>query len=177
MTEFIFPFRQSLRDQFIAKNSALITDWAAKYRCLFDEMDVGTARSQAPVKESGRGGYHFYEWLAAILIYEATGLYSLVEGYQFKTNPRKLSVLAKLFTDSQQSLIQNRSNAFKAEAPDLLVYSRDYSSYFFCEVKGPGDTVQIEADRFCKAIEAACGKPVALARLVRCDTLLAESLP
>lgn len=49
------------------KSGRLAPEWARKYRELFDEDDVRLAKSQ------GRYGWHFVEWLAAILLYETTG--------------------------------------------------------------------------------------------------------
>jgi len=57
-------------------------------------------------------------------------------------------------------------------APDLLVYAPDYSSFFFCEVKGPGDTVRPKPAEFFRVIESKCGKPVVIARFIRCEPWL-----
>ena len=169
--ELIFPFSQSDRDAFVAADSPLITRWAKEYDFLFDDIDIRTARNQAPIRKSGWGGYHFYEWLAAILIYRATGMWSLVEGYQGQKHERKQRTLDQLLTNEQRSLIL-ADRTYKAGAPDLLVYAPDYSSFFFCEVKGPGDTVKPKPAEFFRAIESACGKPVVIARFIRREPLL-----
>lgn len=49
--------------------------WQRRYSQLFDVDDRRLAASQPQ--------YHFYEWLAAILIYETSGWLSLVEQYEF----------------------------------------------------------------------------------------------
>lgn len=167
--DLVFPFSPRQREAFTADDSSLISRWATEYDFLFDEMDLSTARNQAPIR---KGGYHFYEWLAAILIYQATGMLSLVEGYQGMKHTRKQSVLRELLTDEQRNLILNTDKAFKAQAPDLLVYAPDYSSFFFCEVKGPRDKLRPNAESFCRAIESACGKPIVIARFVDCRTIL-----
>lgn len=168
LDEFVFPFDPRDRGVFTAAESPLIAKWAEKYPFLFDELDIRTARNQAPVP---KGGYHFFEWLAAILLYEATGMYSLVEGYQGVKHKQKQEVLAKLLTDSQRRLVLNSDRTFKAQAPDLLVYEPTFSSYFFCEVKGPRDSLRRKAEEFFRAIGEACGKPVVIARFVPLDRL------
>ncbi len=166
--EFIFPFNLRDRKAFTADDSPLIPRWAEKYPFLFDELDVRTAKNQAPVS---KGGFHFFEWLAAILFFEATGKYSLVEGYQGAKHERKQEILRRLLTDTQRSLVLNTDRTFKAQAPDLLVYDPGCLSYFFCEVKGPRDRMRPKAGEFFRAIGEACGKPVVIAHFVPCDDM------
>lgn len=168
MNELVFPFDPAERAVFTKTHSPLIAEWAAKYDCLFDADDIRVARNQAP---ADKGGYHFYEWRAAILLFEATGMLSLVESYQGLKQQRKQRVLEKLLSDEQRRLILNVDRAYKAQAPDLLVYKRDYSAFFFCEVKGPGDRLRPHAAAFYQAIGEACGGPVTIARFVRLEKL------
>ena len=51
------------------------------------------------------------------------------------------------------------------QGPDLLVYARDFSDRFFCEVKGPGDRLRPEQKSKLGALATVSGKPVRLLRL------------
>ena len=166
MNEFVFPFDPSERARFIAKDSTLLVNWARRYNRLFDKDDVRIAKNQAP---EDKGGYHYYEWRAAILLYEATGMLSLIESYQGREHERKQQVLRRLLTEEQRTLILNVNKAYKAQAPDLLVYREDYSTFFFCEVKGPGDRLRPPAATFAAAISKSCSVPVLTIRFVRLD--------
>lgn len=168
MTEFVFPFDPSERALFTAEDSPLPVRWARRYSRLFDDDDVRIATNQAP---ASRGGFHYFEWRAAILLYEATGMLSLIESYQGLKHRRKQQVLRRLLTEEQRTLILNVNRAHKAQAPDLLVYNEDYSTYFFCEVKGPGDRLRPPAATFSAAISKSCGVPVVITRFVRLDKL------
>ena len=46
--------------------------WVREYPNIFDEDDRRLARSQAKL------GIHFYEWQAAVLLYQTMGYHSLV---------------------------------------------------------------------------------------------------
>ena len=46
--------------------------------------------------------------------------------------------------------------------PDLLVYSPDKSDYFFCEVKGPGDSMGAYQLKCAKNLSTMSGRPVNL---------------
>jgi hypothetical protein len=40
--------------------------------------------------------YHFFEWLAAVLVFQTFGYLSLLEQYEFKAHERKCAVLRDL---------------------------------------------------------------------------------
>ena len=63
-----------------------------------------------------------------------------------------------------QAILRDRTEHGRAQGPDLLVYARDFSDWFFCEVKGPGDRLHPEQKRKFEALAAASGKPVRLLR-------------
>lgn len=54
------------------QSGRLAPEWARKFPELFDEEDVRLVESQ------GKYGWHFVEWLAAIVLYHATGYHSLI---------------------------------------------------------------------------------------------------
>ncbi len=127
--------------------------WARTYPQIFDEDDLRIARSQP--------NYHFYEWYAAITIYLRTGQLCLVEQYPFPSHPRKRSVVARLVPAEVQRVLWKTP----AQAPDLLVYARDFSDWYFCEVQSPTDKVS-PAQRQCfSALELVGGRPVCVLRL------------
>lgn len=132
-----FPIYQTLYAQeshrALFLDGTLINQWRALYPFLFDEKDRETALNQ---RQSHRT--HFYEWFTAIQLFHQSGYYSLVEKYEFSHHPEKDPRLEKLADPKAVEFIRNHRE-YSAQCPDLLVYRRDYSDYFFIEVKGPGD--------------------------------------
>jgi len=141
-----FAFQRSRKEQY--QFGDLAGEWMQRHPGIFDRDD---ARLQA-----GRPDRHFFEWLAAVLFWEATGYYSLIEKYESKAHLEKLHkfetiVGPKVFAE----VLRDRTGV-----PDLLVYASDSSDWFFCEVKGPGDALsQQQCARF-KELYAATSKPV-----------------
>jgi hypothetical protein len=129
MIELVFPCSRALRESF--RQGTLALEWAARYPHLFDEQDVKLAQNQRDA--------HFYEWLAAILLFEATGYCSLVEKYDSRSHIKKIEVFARLVPSTVREYICEEING---GAPDLFVYDPMGSDWFFCEVKGPTDTVR-----------------------------------
>jgi hypothetical protein len=91
---------------------------------LFDKDDRMICRSQHG------GGYHFYEWLAAILLYESTGYLSLVEKYWSNAHPRKLAIWDKLCPEAVRNV------PHESGWPDSFFYAPDLPDWFFLETKG-----------------------------------------
>jgi hypothetical protein len=125
-----FAFGPGQRERF--RQQRLWMDWARRYPELFDSLDLKLAESQAP------SGFHFFEWLAAILLFQTTGYLSLVEKYQFAKHARKQAVLARVLPEDVLQTIRQPGT----QAPDLFVFAPDYSDWFFCEVKGPKDRLR-----------------------------------
>jgi len=76
--------------------------------------------------------------LAAITVFTATGYLSLVEKYRSKSHPRKRRILQRLFDKKALQRIMTRGT----QCPDLLCYTPDFKSCFFCEVKGLTDKLR-----------------------------------
>jgi hypothetical protein len=171
--EVTFPFDPKLRELFIQRDSNQILDWSTRYPDLFDSLDIEIARHQAPRE---KGGQHFFEWLAAILIYESTGHLSLVESYQAKRHKRKQELLRKILPDPVHSLVTNGDGVSHAQAPDLLVYSPDCTSYFFCEAKGPRDRLRSVQSEYFETLALAAKRPILIARFVPCTPWQASGL-
>jgi hypothetical protein len=138
------------------RTGELVERWAKTYPMLFDDDDLRIAQNQADM------GYHFYEWLAAILIYHDHGLFSLVEKYQFDAHAKKHQKLDRLAEPEVAQFIRSHPDYGNAQCPDLLVYRPDYSDWFFCEVKGPTDRVRSEQAEFFRALTELSGKSIKL---------------
>jgi len=137
-------YAESQRDRF--RSGELVRIWARQYPKIFDKDDIRVTRKQQ--------NYHFFEWLAAIIIYNSTGYFSLIEKYEFQNHKRKKKILRKLMPNEQITQIYLRG----AQCPDLLVYSPDHRDWFFCEVKGPGDKLRKEQITYFKKLKKFTGK-------------------
>ncbi len=147
-----FPVNSSQHAEF--KSGRLWQSWSGLYPELYDSDDVRVAKTQAKM------GYHFYEWLAALLIYQSTGYLSLIESYEFKIQKKKQKLLSQILPEAVLSAVREITAEGKVQCPDLLVYAPDHSDWYFCEVKGPNDRMrEIQKERFQKLAEAS-GKPI-----------------
>lgn len=154
------PYKGELRKAF--QFNQLYKNWYQRYPELFDELDLENAKSQAEM------GSHFHEWLGGILLFQMTGWHSLQQKYQFKKHTRKQSILEKLEANSLINFFNNqKSNGFGSlQAPDLLVFSPDYSDWFMCEVKGPNDKLHKDQSEYFKALEKATDTAIQRLKLV-----------
>ena len=132
------------------RNGSLVEVWRRTYPDIFDTDDVRLTCTQR--------SYHFFEWLAAVVVFNTTGYLSLVEKYRNKTHRRKRDVLQELFDPDVLRHICTRG----VQCPDLLCYRPDFSDCFFCEVKGLTDRVRPEQEARFDALAEATGKPVYL---------------
>lgn len=133
--------------------------WAEQFPQLF-ELDSEWAMGPQPT-----GGYGFWEFLAAIILYQATGYRSLWSRFPKEPMPEKRQLVDKLSVDQQRSLlpILDDSGPHKGtQVPDLLMYAKDYSDWFFCEVKGPKDSVSQEQCDKWNDLAAITGKSIRL---------------
>jgi len=135
------------------RNGSLIESWSKTYPQLFDKDDKRIARSQ------GIRGYHFYEWLGAITIYNTTGYLSLIEKYGMKTHLKKLEVLKEVVDKETYEFILTPRQK-RIQFPDLFCYSKSERNWFLCEVKGKGDKIQPEQAVFFKKIEDITEKEI-----------------
>lgn len=125
--DFTFTYHPDQRKRF--RDGSLADEWRLRYSMLFD------AKDRELLKTEHQAQYHFFEWLAAVLLYEATGYLSLVEGYTAKTHEEKREKLRKAVSvDIFNWLAENESGQ-----PDLFVYRQGTDQWFFCEVKGGPD--------------------------------------
>ena len=145
-------FRESQKLRF--KSGQLWREWADRFPDLFDADDVRLASAQAHL------GYHFYEWLAAIVLHHTTGYSSLVQQYEFDTHPRKRAIVKQLLTPKLQAALGDHTEYGRTQAPDLLMYAPDFSAWFFCDAKGPTDNVSRPQEAYWAHLTALSGKPV-----------------
>jgi VRR-NUC domain-containing protein len=69
------------------------------------------------------------------------------------------SRLAQLLPPPVREVLRDRSKS-RAQAPDLFMYARDLSDWFFCEVKGPRDHLRKEQIRKFELLADMTAKPV-----------------
>jgi hypothetical protein len=149
---------RSQKDRWVS--GSLAAEWAQRFPQLFDEDDLALAEGP-----QGRRGYHFIEWMAAIVMHQRTGYLSLVSKYEFARHRRKQAVVEQLLSPAVRTALRDRAEHGRAQPPDLLMYAADLSDWFFCEVKGPGDRLGPEQVKKFRALAEMTGRPVRLIRL------------
>src|SRR5262245_48862664 len=98
----VFPVSRALQSRW--KQGNVAPRWERRYPELFDKDDLRLALSQGPM------GYHFFEWLAAIILHHATGYHALVTKYQFGKHARKDTVVQKLLSPKMLKLLRDRES-------------------------------------------------------------------
>ena len=132
----------------------LAQEWRTRFPNLFDDDDLRIATSQPNI--------HFYEWLGAIVLHHTTGYLALVEKYEFAKHPRKQQIVAQLLSSPVQDALRDRSPGRNTQAPDLLMFAEDHSDWFFCEVKGPRDSLRDEQREKFEHLANLTSRPVRL---------------
>ena len=140
------------------RNGSLVEEWSSAYPMLFDSDDIRIAHNQRHL------GYHYYEWLAAILIYHTTGHLSLVETYAYKSHAKKRQILETLVTGDVLDFIASKGIQSVTQCPDLLVYTPNDKSWFFCEIKGPRDKLRVKQVNFFEELAQVSGKEIKVVR-------------
>ncbi len=131
-----FLFRKSQRDRF--RSGELVIEWRNRYPMLFDNDDERVVRTEHQRQ------YNFVEWLAAILLFESMSYLSLVAKYTAKSHPLKHAPLRS----SLPPAVCDWVFANESGQPDLFVYAVDHKDWFFCEVKGPGDRIRENQEKW-----------------------------
>jgi hypothetical protein len=151
-----FPY--SRRQRLAFKQGSLARHWKSLYPDLFDQDDARLAATQPT--------HHFYEWLAAILLFHSTGYLSLIEKYQFELHARKRTVMADLKSSSLDCALSSLKRYGRAQAPDLLVYSKRRKDWFFTEVKGESDRLDSKQLRHFEDLVEVTGRPILLVKFL-----------
>ena len=87
--------------------------------------------------KKGHWHYHFYEWYAAIHIFQRSGAISMVEKYAYPRHRRKFKQYTSVLSQSQRDELDSIRRQFdNVQLPDLLVLPRDGSRLWFAEIKG-----------------------------------------
>ena len=120
-----FQYHATQRARFA--DGSLALHWFKTYNDMFDENDYRLTLSQP--------GYHFFEWLAAVLFRESMGYCSLIEKYESANHAAKIAT----FKSTVDSRVFDFAMANRAGLPDLFVYAPGTQDWFFCEVKGGSD--------------------------------------
>jgi hypothetical protein len=129
-SDFTFSFHASQRVRF--REGHLAKDWSQRYPQLFDKDDMRVLNTEHQRR------YHFFEWLSAVLLFEATGYVSLVEKYTSKSHPQKITTLQQIVSQRlYEWLCEHESGQ-----PDLFVFHPVTRDWFFCEVKGGPDRIR-----------------------------------
>jgi hypothetical protein len=154
-----FEYRPQQWDRFVS--GELWGQWAKDYPEIFDQQDIQIAKNQAGPNMKN----HFFEWLAAVVIFHTYGYLSLIEHYEFKVQARKREIAERLLPPEVFKLVTDHNRTFRGvRCPDLLAYSPDCSDWFFCEVKGPRDRLQENQSRFFAELARVSGKAIRVAR-------------
>jgi hypothetical protein len=146
-----FEYDPAQRESF--RRGELAQRWATDFPAVFDADDLRLAASQPRA--------HYFEWLAAIRVFEENGYLSLIEKYQFKRHARKYTIFTSLVPQSVVRLFSSRYLGAD-QAPDLLCYASDMQDWFFCEVKGGHDRARATQSRDFTILEKMSGRPVRL---------------
>jgi hypothetical protein len=141
----------------------LYEEWATNYPALFSEEDMRLVRSDEPK-------YHFFEWCGAIHLYNELGFSSLVEQYAFKKYPNKFKTFLEIlceFPNVPEFMKRRIPDEFGwTQAPDLLVFKRDRSDWFFCDVKGPRDSMRPKQRAYFAELARRTGRQIRILRLL-----------
>jgi hypothetical protein len=146
-----FSYDPALRQAF--KAGTLGFEWKERYPELFDDDDLRLYRTQYKK-------HHFCEWYAAILFHRALG-YRSMSKYGAKVHKLKRPTLKQIVpTDIYRYIVHDWGGM-----PDLIVFPPNFSTYFFCEVKGPGDRLQGRQPRCAQRLYEMSSKRVLLLSL------------
>ncbi|MBS3776123.1 MAG: hypothetical protein KGY70_13095 [Bacteroidales bacterium] len=146
------------------KSGHLINKWAGAHPEIFDEDDLRLAREEA------KYGYKFYEWMAAVIIYNTIGYFSLMKEYELTSHERKHEAFKQIVDPKTFQYIM----APKEEenyCPDLFCYSVDIDDWFFCDVKGKEDEWNLDRLAFFKNLKNITGKEVRLVTIDKQSTV------
>lgn len=150
------PYRVNREQRERFMYGELWQQWSKEYPQIFDEKDQEFAGKFA---YDGRG---FYEWLAAVTMYETKGYLSLVDYYQFKTHARKNRLFQQFVGPNGVALARSTHTYF----PDLLVYKPDLTDWYFVEAKGPGDFLRPSQEVLFPQVIEVTGKSIYLMEFV-----------
>lgn len=129
--------------------------WARQHPGLFDQDDLRLTRTQPK--------NHFAEWFAAVHLFQAENLRSLVQKYLFDdAHPQKAEKLRKILTLAERNRLRAICNRNACQPPDLLLFDARHRLAGFVEVKGPNDRLKPTQRRMLPDLELSFGVPARL---------------
>ena len=135
----------------------LAAEWLEKYPQVFDADDYRCTRKQHHK--------HFWEWCAAVHVFERDGACSLVEKYDCQNHPVKRERLAAVLSASQIAFVDSVYYDHRTQVPDLFCYVPETGRFWFAEVKGPDDVLRANQAAGHEAIRHELGVPVEVIQL------------
>ncbi len=147
-----FKFTYTKKQRSLFQSGALVKLWHKQYPQLFDKDDVRVAYTQPD--------YHFFEWLSAILFFEATGYLSLQE-YILPTYPRQRAIFKSIVSKA----VFDSVDFDQGGLPDLFLYNKKTSDWLFCEVKGGSDRIRPNQVKRFGELQKVTGKRPKLVKL------------
>lgn len=141
--ELTFTYHHLQRRQY--RNGTLVRDWLERYPDLFDRDDARVLAS------AHQRTYNFLEWLSAVLLFEATGYFTLLPNYTSKKHPEKCEKLKNILS----SRLYDWLCKHKSGQPDLFVYNNSTRDWFFCEVKSAKETINKNQKKWMVQFERA----------------------
>lgn len=155
--DFVFTYTRARQQAF--REGKLWREWHQRYPMLFDARDEQLAITMSPPKA---GGSFFFEWLSAIMLYEATGLVSMQSAFVAKNHPLK----RQRFEQIVGKACFDHVDVNQPGLPDLFVYPADsVGDWFFCEVKGGRDVLRDNQRKRMAELKAFTGKAVKIIKL------------
>lgn len=139
----------------------LAGEWLEQYPQLFDADDLRCTKKQRDL--------HFWEWFAAVHLFEHDGLYSLVEKYIYGNHPVKRRRLLTVLSEDQLQTLWTIYRETHSEPPDLFVYVPGTRQFWFVEAKGPTDRLRPNQRAYHEAVVRELGVPVEVLRFTLTD--------
>ena len=157
--------------------SPLADQWRSLYPTIFSARDLEMAHNQPR--------NHFFEWLAAVHLFQCDRSLALVEKYQYpRAHPEKHALYTAAFTNDERRELEAIQKEFQnKQLPDLLVLRPPNSQPYFVEVKGhdpiTGHQDKLSADQTgCfKAIRDRIGVRVVLLNVMLVDSGTLGTVP
>ena len=150
--------------------SPLADQWRSLYPILFSAHDLEMAHNQPR--------NHFFEWLAAVHLFQSERSLALVEKYQYRgAHPEKHALYTAAFTDDERRDLEAIQKEFgNKQLPDLLVLRQPDWRPYFVEVKGH-DPITGHQDKL-SAEQTECFKAIRYqleVRVVLLNVMLVDS--
>jgi len=139
----------------------LAGEWLEQYPQLFDADDYRCTRRQAHK--------HFWEWYAAVHVFEREGACALVEKYDCENHPVKAERLAGVLSTSQIAFVKSIYYDYHTQVPDLFCYVPSTGRFWFAEVKGPTNRLRPNQIAGHEALRREFGVPVEILRFKLLD--------